>query len=98
MTNVRHAKILKWIPNEDIFSQMGFQWKYVKELPLSKKKLYREARLLRAENKSQIYFLNVSGFKKIVPDYDIFLSYGNKAEDVIVVIARVMDKLNISHK
>lgn len=82
---------LIWIPSAAAFAGRGFSWSEVEVVSPSELTGTKRARLIRASGDEKIYYVTNAGFKRHVPSPDVFLSYGNRWEDVVEVEQRDVD-------
>lgn len=74
-----------WIPSIKIFNKRGFAWQDIQEIDPVQLNQYPRVKLVRVEGKQEIYYLTMSGMIRHVPSADVFLSYGNRWEDVVSI-------------
>jgi len=80
-----------WIPTAEGFISAGFKWTDIKEVESKDIDSYPRLKLARAEGDSKVYYITEGGLRRWVPSIDIFNSYGNKWEDVVVVPKKDLD-------
>ncbi len=85
MVYVVQENKIKWVPNPDVFNSLGLNWASVEVVPASQKTNFQRAKLLRAENDEEVYYITEGGLKRHIPNVETFDSYGNLWQDVVVV-------------
>lgn len=88
--------IKRHIPNPEVFMDYGFDWNDVKDVDVSVVNKYRTAFLIRASKEPSVYYLT-NGIRKFIPTMEIFLSYGDRIEDVQIISRKEMDSYIISN-
>lgn len=74
------------IPNEKTFFSYNYKWNDIKTISKSELNSYPDARLVKTPNGSTVYYLDLSKkLKKSHPSAKVFLDYGNKWEDIIII-------------
>jgi hypothetical protein len=73
------------VPNPDVFNNLGLNWPSIKVIPASQKTNFQRAKLLRAENNQKVYYITEGGLKRHILNIEVFDSYGNLWQDVVVV-------------
>jgi len=83
------------IKDPEEFLNKGYKWEDVTEINESIFKNYLEfteqRRLIRAESDQKVYYISENGLKKWIRNIDIFNSYNNRWEDVVVVPKKDLD-------
>lgn len=77
----------QWVPSPEAFAANGYRWDAVKTVRASELQRYRRASLVRATGDPKVYYVTESGMKRHIPTAAVFLSYGNRWEDVVEVSA-----------
>jgi len=77
-----------WIPTIEVFNNYGFKWSDIQIVSESTFNAYPRAKLLRAIGDERVFYLTESGMTRHIPSAEVFLSYGNKWEDVFEVSAK----------
>jgi hypothetical protein len=80
VNNKRH-----WIPTAEVFNSYGYNWNNVSVVNATQVNNYDRVKLLRAEGDSKVYYLTEKGYKRHIPTAEVFNSYGNRWEDVVIV-------------
>lgn len=79
------------IPSLEAFATLGYRWSDIIELGKSEKSKYSRMKLIKTEDSPKIYYLTESGMKRHITNPQIFLSYNNKWEDVVVIKKEQLD-------
>jgi len=74
-----------WIPNPEVFNTSGFKWTDIQEVEQSELNQYPRVKLLQAQGGYKVYYLAELGLMRHIPSPEIFISYGNKWEDIFTV-------------
>jgi len=74
-----------WIPNPRVFNLYNLKWEDIKEVDDIELNKFPRAKLFRPRGDYRVYYLTESGLIRHIPSADVFLSYGNKWEDVIEI-------------
>ena len=75
-----------WIPTLAIFYDYGYTMDMVESISQAQLNRYPRASLIRAQGDTKhSYYLTEGGMTRIIPTDAIFASYGDRAEDVIVI-------------
>ncbi len=80
-----------WIPNEEIFNLYGFSFDQIRLVSSSQLAKFKRAALLKNPVDGKIYYLHEDGRKRHLRTPLVFLSYGNKWEDVITVLPEELE-------
>lgn len=81
---VRNGRLLH-IKNLQILEDLGFKESDIAELKNFQKTMYQRVKLVKAPDDSRVYYLTESEMKRHLPNVEVFLSYGNKWEDIITI-------------
>lgn len=73
-----------WIPTEQALTEQ-FSWQDIAIVQPTEIDGYHFARLVRAEGDAKVYYINERGLKHHIVSADVFLSYGNRWEDIVVI-------------
>ncbi|MFH0856339.1 MAG: hypothetical protein V1860_00375, partial [bacterium] len=74
------------IPNEKTFLSYGYKWNGIKTISKNELNSYPDARIVKTKNDPTVYYLDLSKkLKKAHPSAKVFLDYGNKWEDILVI-------------
>ncbi|MBI1888401.1 MAG: hypothetical protein HYS15_00470 [Candidatus Spechtbacteria bacterium] len=79
------------IATQEVFSSLGLDWNDVAEVAPAELSLYRDAKLLRASDDARVYFITDKGLRKWIRNLEIFNSYVNSWNDVVVVSKKDLD-------
>lgn len=79
------------IATPEIFAKLGLDWNDVAEVASAELDLYPEMKLLRASDDTRVYFITDKGLKKWIRNLEIFDSYVNSWNDVVVVPKKDLD-------
>lgn len=74
-----------WIPTLEVFNDLGHNWSDIEVIPSSLASNYKKADLVKSQNDPKVYHINDQGFKKHIPSPEVFLSYNNQWQDIVVV-------------
>lgn len=74
-----------WIPSAETFLNYGFDWSDVVNVNATEINSYLRVRLVRASGDPKIYYITESGMKRHIPSAEVFISYGNRWEDVVTI-------------
>jgi len=74
-----------WIPTAEVFNLYGYNWNKVSVVNLSQVNNYARIKLLRAEGDPKVYYLTEKGYKRHIPSAEVFNSYGNRWEEIVIV-------------
>ncbi|MFA6437194.1 MAG: hypothetical protein WC242_03450 [Candidatus Paceibacterota bacterium] len=80
-----------WIPTAGVFNDYGFKWSEIQIVSESTLNAYPRAKTLRAIGSQTVYYLTESGMTRGMPSSEVFLSYGNKWEDVFEISAKELN-------
>jgi len=91
------------IINEEIFLSYEYKWNNIKTISEQKLCSYPSVRLARTPFNPNVYYINTKkAFKKLHSSEKIFLDYGNKWEDVVILneqdLAKLTDTILIKTK
>src|SRR3989344_4776098 len=87
---------IKWIPSPEVFNNLNLDWKNIQERPAQAYNQLNRVKLIRAENDTRVYYVTEGGLKRWIPSAEIFSSYGNKWEDIVVVTPLEIDEISDS--
>ena len=87
---------IKWIPSPEVFNNLNLDWKNIQERPAQAYNQLNRVKLIRAENDTRVYYVTEGGLKRWIPSAEIFSSYGNKWEDIVVVTTLEIDEISDS--
>lgn len=74
------------IPNEKIFLSYGFKWEDIKTASSKGIDSYSNIKLIKTENDPTVYYINSKkNLKKAHATAAVFLDYGNKWEDIVII-------------
>lgn len=74
------------IPSEKTFLSCNYKWNDIKTISKAALNSYPDAKLVKTPDDSTVYYLDLSKkLKKAHPSAKVFLDYGNKWEDIIVI-------------
>ncbi|MBI2582775.1 fibronectin type III domain-containing protein, partial [Candidatus Azambacteria bacterium] len=76
---------IRWIKSPTVFESYGYDWKAIKVIPFANLEALEKTTLVRAKNDIKVYQINDKGFRRHIPDPEVFSSYGLKWEDVAIV-------------
>lgn len=74
-----------WIPTVAAFNAQGLKWNDTQQINTAALNGYERAKLLRIDGGSRVYYITEAGYKRHIINPQVFLSYGNKWEDIIDV-------------
>lgn len=80
-----------WIPTLQLFDAYGYLWDNVRIVDKGELAYYPRAKVLRAHGDYKVYYITESGMKRHVPNPHVFLSYGNRWDDVIEILPQELD-------
>jgi hypothetical protein len=89
--------VKRHIPNPPIFLDYGFLWTDVVDTDQSVIDKYKDTYLIKESGKEGIYYINQQGVRKLIPNTDIFNSYGDKIQDVQIVSKLEMESYPVSN-
>lgn len=75
-----------WIPSIPVFNAYGYDWNAVRIVDKGELLYYPRAKVLRAQGDYKVYYITESGMKRHIPNPEVFLSYGNRWDDIITII------------
>lgn len=74
------------IPTMDIFFDYGFKLEMVQEITQDQLDKFPRIKLMKvAGDKKKTYYFTEGGMIRLIPDKNVFNSYGNREEDIIVI-------------
>src|SRR3989344_306162 len=74
------------IPTMDIFYDYGFKLEWVQDITQKQLDKYPRIKLMQVTgNKKKTYYFNEGGMIRLIPDKNVFTSYGDREEDVIII-------------
>ena len=76
---------IKWIPSIEVFNNLNLDWNKVQVKPTNTVNLYTRTKLIRVLNDTKVYYITESGMKRWISTEQIFVSYGNKWENIVTV-------------
>lgn len=76
-----------WIPNMTIFNDYGFDPKRIEIISRNELLIYPRAKLfkIQGDRENRIYYLTEGGYIRLIPNQEIFFSYGNRIDDIIEI-------------
>lgn len=80
-----------WIPTAKAFAETGNKWEEIQDISKTEVNQYSRLRLARATGNPKVYYLTEGGFKRWIPNPEVFNSYNNKWEDVVELEAIVLN-------
>lgn len=83
--------IKRHIPNPKIFLDYGFDWSDVKNVEKAIIDKYQSTFLIKESGQNDIYYLTLTGAKKLIPTLEIFDSYNDKRENIQIISKTEMD-------
>ncbi|MFH0854613.1 MAG: hypothetical protein V1891_03925 [bacterium] len=79
------------IPNADIFLNYGFNWQNIKIASNEEISSYPDLKIVKTENNPAVYYINEKkNIKKAHLSEKIFLDYGNRWEDIVIISEKDM--------
>src|SRR3989344_7532248 len=86
-----------WIPTPAVFnSYPGYKWGNIQIISQADLDKYPRVKHIKLANTSKVYYTTESGLKRHVLNSEVFLSYGNKWEDIIEVNQTELNAYNDS--
>jgi len=82
------------IPTPEIFNNLGYRWSDIQLVTQAELDAIPRVKLVRAENDFKVYYLNQTPkgiMKRWLITPEVFFSYGNKWEDVVVISPQERD-------
>ncbi len=74
------------ISTKDIFYDYGFRDELIQNITVEELNRYPRAKLIKAEgDNKKTYYLTEGQMLRLIPNKEIFESYGNREEDIIVI-------------
>ena len=80
-----------WIPTAGVFNDYGFKWSDIQIVSENTLNAYPRVKILRAIGSQTVYYLTESGMTRGMPSSEVFLSYGNKWEDVFEISVKELN-------
>jgi hypothetical protein len=80
-----------WIPTAGVFNDYGFKWANIQVVPENTLNAYPRVKILKAIGSQTVYYLTESGMTRGMPSSEVFLSYGNKWEDVFEISVKELN-------
>jgi hypothetical protein len=80
-----------WIPTAGVFNDYGFKWNDIQVVSENTLNAYPRIKVLRAIGSQTVYYLTESGLTRGIPSSEVFLSYGNKWEDVFEISVKELN-------
>ena len=75
-----------FIPTVDIFFDYGFDLSAVQNVTRNELNRFPRTKLVSVKgDKNKIYYITEGGMVRLIPNDDVFKSYGNRKEDVVVI-------------
>jgi len=72
-----------WLPTTESFNKLRLDWSDIQLVSKSEIDNYQRLKLAKTASDPKIYYLTESGLKRHIINETVFLSYGNKWEDVV---------------
>ncbi len=69
----------------EVFDQLGISWSQVTVRPAVTQSQYARAKLIRAQNDLKVFYVTEGELKRWIPNEQVFLSYNNQWQDIVVV-------------
>lgn len=74
------------IPTMDIFYDYGFKIEWVQDITQKQLNKFPRIKLMQVTgNKKKTYYFTEGGMIRLIPDKNVFSSYGDREEDIIIV-------------
>lgn len=74
------------IPTMDMFYDYGFKIEWVQDITQNQLDKFPRIKLMQvAGNKKKTYYFTEGGMVRLIPDKNVFNSYGDREEDIIVI-------------
>lgn len=88
--NVAIYEIIKgqrhFIPTADIFASYGFDFKSVQDISRADLEKFPRTKIVQVDgNKKKKYYITETGYIRLLPSDEVFESYGNRKEDLVVI-------------
>lgn len=81
-----------FIPTLDIFYDYGFDLATVENITQNELNVFTRVRLINVKyDKHKIYYVTENGMIRLIPNSDVFESYGNREDDIITVSAKELN-------
>ena len=75
-----------FIPTMDIFFDYGFKMENIQDITQKQLDKFPRIKLMQiTENKKKTYYFTEGGMVRLIPDKNVFNSYGDREEDIIVI-------------
>ena len=75
-----------FIPTMDIFYDYGFKIEWVQDITQNQLDKFPRIKLMQVTgNKKKTYYFTEGGMVRLIPDKNVFNSYGDREEDIIVI-------------
>ncbi len=75
-----------FIPTMDIFYDYGFKIEWVQDITQKQLDKFPRIKLMQVTgNKKKTYYFTEGGMVRLVPDKNVFSSYGDREEDIIII-------------
>lgn len=75
------------IPSPAVFQRRGYQWERVKIISETELKAYGRISLVKAPADPRVYYITQAGLIRHIGSPAVFISYGNKWEDIVEIPA-----------
>ena len=81
-----------FIPTLDIFYDYGFDLAAVENITQDELNAFTRVRLINTKyDKHKIYYVTENGMIRLIPNSDVFESYGNREDDIVTVSAKELN-------
>ncbi len=74
-----------WISNPEVLNSYGFDWVSIRVVSQQEINSYPRIKLVRPSTSPKVYYITESGMKRWIPSAGVFVSYGNKWEDIVSI-------------
>ena len=74
-----------WIPSPELFAKYEFSWDEVIEVSKEEIDLYPRVSLITVSDSNNIYYLTEEGQRRLIPNPEIFTSYGYEWNDILFI-------------
>lgn len=74
-----------WIPSIKVFNQLKLDWSKIKTLSKQEFNSIPDAQLIRSAGEAPVYILSSAGYKRHLPNPEVFESYNFKWSDIVEV-------------
>lgn len=75
-----------FIPTMDIFRDYGFQVEWIQEVTQEQLDKFPRVKLMQVTgDKKKTYYFTEGGMIRLIPDKNVFNSYGDREEDIIII-------------